>query len=155
ADDHEILRAALTQLGRQAQPVTCEYRLAPRSGDPLDVGSGWPDLPGQALRPRARWVRDTMAPRHDPDGRLDGWGGAVTATPEHRALAAALRRTSSMFHPLVPHLPTGVFFVHGPTGRPILVNARARQLLGQREDSSAGLEHLAQVYRLHRPDGTL
>jgi PAS domain S-box-containing protein len=47
-----------------------------------------------------------------------------------------------------------VFFIQGPPGRPILVNARARQLLGRREDASAGLEHLAQVYRLHRPDGS-
>jgi PAS domain S-box-containing protein len=51
---------------------------------------------------------------------------------------------------LVDNLPAGVFFVRGPQGRPILVNARARQLLGQREDAT--LDHLASVYRLHRPD---
>jgi PAS domain S-box-containing protein len=78
----------------------------------------------------------------------------VTDITEQRALADDLRRTTSLFHALVTHLPAGVFFVHGRTGRPILVNARARQLLGQREDASAGLEHLARVYRLHRPDGS-
>jgi PAS domain S-box-containing protein len=55
----------------------------------------------------------------------------------------------------VANLPAGVFFVQGPRGQPILVNARARALLGQREDSAAGLEHLPQVYRLFRPDGAL
>jgi len=39
-------------------------------------------------------------------------------------------------------------------GQPILVNARARQLLGQREDLAAGVDHLSNVYRLHRPDGS-
>ena len=29
SEDREILMAALGQLGRQVQPVTCEYRLAP------------------------------------------------------------------------------------------------------------------------------
>jgi PAS domain S-box-containing protein len=45
-----------------------------------------------------------------------------------------------------------VFFVQGPHGQPILVNTRARQLLGQRED--AALDHIASTYRLHRPDGS-
>src|SRR5262249_15974025 len=36
---------------------------------------------------------------------------------------------------------------------PVVVNARARQLLGQREDAAAGLEHMSQVYRPPRPDG--
>jgi PAS domain S-box-containing protein len=44
--------------------------------------------------------------------------------------------------------------VQGPRGVPLLVNARARQLLGQREEMSAGVAHLSQVYRLHRPDGS-
>jgi PAS domain S-box-containing protein len=59
-----------------------------------------------------------------------------------------------MFHALVNNLPAGVFFIQGPRGLPILVNARARQLLGQREDPSAGLEHQALIYRLFRLDGT-
>jgi PAS domain S-box-containing protein len=37
----------------------------------------------------------------------------------------------------------------------LVVNARARQLLGRCEDPSAGLEHLAKVYGLHRSDGAL
>jgi signal transduction histidine kinase len=59
-----------------------------------------------------------------------------------------------MLQALVTNLPTGVFFVQGPHGQPILVNARARQLLGQREDLAAGVAHLSQVYRLHKPDGS-
>lgn len=143
-DDHEVVVAALAQLVLQEQPVTCEYRLVPRSG----AGAHRP-LPED----RPRWVRDTMVPQRDAEGRLGGWDGVVTDITEQRHLSDDLRRTTSMLHALVSNLPAGVFFVQGPHGQPILVNARARQLLG-REDTAAGLEHMAQVYRLFRPDGS-
>jgi PAS domain S-box-containing protein len=88
------------------------------------------------------------------DGELEGWEGVVEEITEQRALAHDLRRTTGMFHTLVAHLPAGVFFVQAPSGRPILVNARARKLLGQREDLAAGLPQWPQVYRLFRPDGS-
>ena len=148
ADDREVVQAALVQLTRQKQPVTCEYRLA----EALSQAAGAPPpTPGGNRRRRRttppphrlRWVRDTLAPHFDGDGRLVGWEGVVTEITEQRYLADDLRRTTSMFQTLVSNLPTGVFFVQGPLGRPILVNARARQLLGQREDMSATLEHLS------------
>jgi signal transduction histidine kinase len=71
-----------------------------------------------------------------------------------RLSEARLRRTTAMFHALVANLPTGVFFVQGEAGPPILVNARARHLLGQRELETASLDQLVEVYRLCRPDGT-
>jgi PAS domain S-box-containing protein len=159
-DDRELLLAALSQLARQEQPVTCEYRVL--SGE----SSGSRRSPSHASNPshqngvvpqpalRYRWLRDILAPSRDSEGRLVGWEGVVTDITEQRALADDLRRTTSMFHALVANLPTGVFFIQGPFGQPILVNARARQLLGQREDAAAGLEHLSRVYRLHRTDGT-
>jgi len=140
-EDREVLRAAVAHLGRHGQTVTCEYRLA--EGE--DTGSPKSDT---------RWLRDTLAPLVDDEGRLIGWEGVLIDVSEQRALADDLRRTTSMLNALVDNLPAGVFFVQGPRGHPILVNARARQLLGQREDLAAGLEHLPEVYRLHRPDGS-
>jgi PAS domain S-box-containing protein len=140
AEDREVLRAAVAQMRRHGQIVTCEYRLA----EDEDTGSP---------KSGARWLRDTLAPQVDNEGRLIGWEGVLIDISEQRALADDLRRTTSMLNALVDNLPAGVFFVQGPRGHPILVNARARQLLGQREDLSAGLEHLPEVYRLHRPDG--
>ena len=101
------------------------------------------------------WLRDTLAPHHAADGRLDGWDGVVEDITESRALAQDVRRTTGMLQALVANLPTGVFFVQGPLGQPIMVNARTRQLLGQRENLAAGIMHLSEVYRLHRPDGSL
>jgi PAS domain S-box-containing protein len=144
AGDREVVLAALAQLARQEGPVTCEYRRGPPPG--AGGADGGP--------PAVCWLRDTLAPHRAADGRLTGWEGVVSDITEQRTLADDLRRTTSMFNALVSNLPAGVFFIQGPHGTPILVNARARQLLGQREDSAAGLEHLAKVYRLFRPDGT-
>jgi PAS domain S-box-containing protein len=161
--DREVLLAAVAQLSRQAQPVTCEYRLADetRASDGKVVAAQGLPVPRQSrvithlsAQPRQCWVRDTLAPHFDENGQLSGWEGVLTDITEQRLLADDLRRTTSMFHALVANLPAGVFFVQGAGGRPILVNARARQLLGQREDASAGLDHLVQVYRLFKPDGT-
>jgi PAS domain S-box-containing protein len=145
-DDREVIRAAVVQVSRQTQPVICEYRLA----DVVDR-----DLRKHDPRfARVRWVRDTLAQHLDGDGQLIGWEGVLTEITEQRVLADDLRRTTSMLHALVGNLPAGVFFVEGVRGHPLLVNARARHLLGRREDMAAGLEHLAEVYHLHRPDGS-
>jgi PAS domain S-box-containing protein len=157
--DRELLAAALAQLCLQKQPVSCEYRLLIEDRGPTDKGAAASpsvrDPRSAILDPqRDRWLRDTLAPRYGPDGKLEGWEGVIEVITEQRELASDLRRTTAMLQSLVTHLPTGVFFVHGPMGQPLFVNARARQLLGQREDMAAGLEHLARVYRLHRSDGT-
>ncbi|MCI0738904.1 MAG: PAS domain S-box protein [Gemmataceae bacterium] len=137
--DREIVIGALGQLCLQKEPVSCEYRLY--SG-PMTAGRSF------------RWVRDTMVPFQPSQQMLDGWEGVIEDITDRRALAQDLRRNSSMLQALVTHLPAGVFFVQAPHGNPILVNQRARQLLGQREDLAAGIEHLTQVYRFHRTDGT-
>jgi signal transduction histidine kinase len=143
-DDRELLLATLTQLCLQKQPISVEYRLTAAPAGVVNPGAA----------PRATWVRDTLAPHHTADGRLDGWDGVVENITEARALSHNLRRTSAMLHALVANLPTGVFFVQGPHGQPALVNSRARQLFGQREDVAAGIQQLSKVYRLHRPDGS-
>ncbi len=146
-DDREVVQAAILQLYRQNLPVTCEYRLAALEAE----------TPPGHLAPAfsaPRWVRETLVPHLDHEGQLEGWEGMVQEISEQRSLADDLRRTTNMFHALVSSLPAGVFFVQAPHGNPIFVNARARQLLGQRENLSLGLEHLVEYYRLHRPDGT-
>jgi PAS domain S-box-containing protein len=157
--DRELLVAALGQLRLSLQQVTCEYRVTVAPKDSPSQGSA--DSTRGLPRPRRPvpttgevWVRDTRTPLLDDGGRLAGWEGVVEDITEQRALAVDLRHTSGMLHTLVAHLPTGVFFIQGPTGQPILVNARARQLLGQREDSAVGVAQLPALYRLHRPDGT-
>ncbi len=179
-EDRELLLAALAQLrhisaacqrsrgqGRtnaEVPSVTCEYRLNPdyfksspaREQSPAAKQST--DAKGTAEAPPVRaerWVRDTLAPNLAPDGTLTGWEGVVEDISSQRVLAQDLQRTTTMLHTLVANLPAGVVFVQGTTGQPVLVNARARHLLGQREAPSAGIAQFPRVYRLHRPDGSL
>jgi PAS domain S-box-containing protein len=155
ADDRELVIASLTQLCLQKQPVTCEYRLRGTTAGPAD------EKTPQAGPPRFthvvalhRWVSDTLTPHYSEDGLVDGWEGLIEDITDQRTLSHNLRKMTNMLQVLVSNLPTGVYFVQGPMGYPLLVNARARQLLGQREDLSAGLATLSKVFRLHRPDGT-
>jgi PAS domain-containing protein len=141
--DREVVIAALAQLGLQTRPVTCEYRILAANAS------------ARAGEPPTRWVRDSMTPHYREDGLLDGWEGFVEDISEYHALSKNLRRVTGMLQALVTNLPMGVYFVQGLNGVPLLVNARARQLLGQREDLAAGVGHLSEVYRLHRPDGSL
>src|SRR5262249_28458673 len=96
-----------------------------------------------------------LAPDYNAAGKLEGWEGVVEDITAQRLLAQDLHRTTTMLHTLVANLPAGVFFVQGPTGQPVLVNNRARHLLGQREEPAASIAHWPRVYRIHRPDGTL
>src|SRR5439155_26421125 len=58
--DREIVQAAAMQVGRQRQPVTCEYRLAPdESAPPADTPSAHAPASVISLRGpvfRQRWV---------------------------------------------------------------------------------------------------
>ena len=134
-DDREVLLAALAQLGRQRQPVTCEYRLAARRPDSrrgreLTAGTPRPTAaadraprpprPCRAAGCATRWRRTST-----PTAELAGWEGVVSDITEQRALADDLRRTTSMFHALVANLPAGVFFVQG-RGRPAAPGQRPR-----------------------------
>jgi signal transduction histidine kinase len=151
-EDRELVIASLAQLCLQKQPVTCEYRLLPSDEPGAEVEqkpSSRFDIP-----PMHRWVRDTLTPHYDEDGLVNGWEGLIEDITDQRSLSQNLRKMTNMLQVLVTNLPTGVYFVHGPQGAPLLVNPRARQLLGQREDLSAGLANLSRAFHLHRPDGT-
>lgn len=146
-EDRELVTAALAQLCLQLQPVVCEYRVA----KPATANDG---ISEPAPMPPIRWLRDTMAPFHSNGPALDGWEGVIEDITEQRELARDLRHAGNMLQTVVANLPTGVFLVQGPIGQPLLVNQRARQLLGQRADLASGLDHISAVYHLHKTDGS-
>jgi PAS domain-containing protein len=153
SEDRELVWAALAELALHQRPVSHEYRLNLSGATADGSGDKEPEAGASSQEGTVKWVRDTLVPRVDDRGRLAGWEGMIEDITERRLLANDLRRTTSMLNTLVAHLPAGVFFVQAPTGRPVLVNARARQLLGKHEDRAAGLEQWPEIYRLHRPDG--
>ena len=154
AEDRELVIASLAQLCLQKQPVTCEYRLHGATSESTGEMNHQAGPPRFTPITKHRWLRDTLTPHYSEEGLLDGWEGLIEDITEQRALSHNLRQLTSMLQVLISNLPTGVYFVQAPLGHPILVNARARQLLGQREDLSAGMATLSKVFRLHRPDGS-
>jgi PAS domain S-box-containing protein len=153
-EDRELVIASLAQLCLQKQPVTCEYRLHGTIGEPAGEMNHQAGPARFTPITKHHWVRDTLTPHYSEEGLIDGWEGLIEDITEQRALSRNLRQLTSMLQVLISNLPTGVYFVQAPLGHPILVNARARQLLGQREDLSAGLATLSKVFRLRRPDGS-
>jgi PAS domain S-box-containing protein len=145
-DDRPVVTAAVAQMGLQRQMVTYEFRMNPLTANGSDNSD--------ATTAPERWMRETLSPHYSPEGLLDGWDGIAEEITEQRRLQRENQRITGMLQALVANMPTGVFFVQAPGGQPLLVNARARQLLGQREDNAASLQHFSRVYRLFRADGT-
>src|SRR5262249_57607143 len=100
-DDRVVLLAAVAQLGRQNQPVVCEYRLAPQPGEEPPSSD-----PARSLSAgKQRWLRDTLVARLDDEGRLAGLEGIVRDSPEPRVLADDLRRPQTNVHARVAKIP--------------------------------------------------
>ena len=115
-DDRDIVVAASPSSSFERKAVTCEYRIAPNES-PASAEAGSTRL----FRLGARDV----APHYTSDDQLDGWDGVVEEITEQRALQQENRRIAGMLQALVANMPTGVFFVQGPVGQPILVNSRS------------------------------
>jgi integral membrane sensor domain MASE1 len=106
-EDRVVVLAALEQLTRQEQPVTCEYRV------PADPGSG----------KNVRWLRDTLAPQRDarPAAGL-GWGGHR----HHRAARSGRRPAADDEHvPRPGDEPAGRSVLRPGTARPTHPGQRA------------------------------
>jgi PAS domain S-box-containing protein len=141
--DRDILRQSLARFLAQPTTISLDYRLAKH----FEVK----EQPHLA----PRWVRDTWTPLLDAEGKIEGWDGVVfDVTVEHQN-QEELDRLSKMFEALLANVHAGVVFVQGDEGQPFLINHRARQLLGLKEDPLVGLDHLVARYHLHRADGAL
>jgi len=64
---------------------------------------------------------------------------------EQRRLAAALGSERSTLEAVVRNIPLGVFVAEAPTGKPLMANDLAREILGESIISEGGEETLAQV----------
>ncbi len=63
-----------------------------------------------------------------------------------------LDRQRRTLHTILNSMPAGVFVVEAPTGRPLLVNRRAVELLGRPVMPEVALERLAEAYSAYRRD---
>jgi PAS domain S-box-containing protein len=74
----------------------------------------------------------------------------VRAEEELKRSENALNRQNELFTLLLKNLPVGVFMVEAPSGRPIMANDAAMQLLGQGILPHATPDNLAEVYNTYK-----
>lgn len=74
----------------------------------------------------------------------------VRAEEELKRSENALNRQNELFTLLLKNLPVGVFMVEAPSGRPIMANDAAMQLLGRGILPHATPDNLAEVYNTYK-----
>lgn len=78
----------------------------------------------------------------------------IRAEEELKRSENALNRQNELFTLLLKNLPVGVFMVEAPSGKPIMANDAAIQLLGQGILPDTTPENLAQIYNTYKVGST-
>lgn len=101
----------------------------------------------------------TKGPMRDSDGVLIGMFGVAREITERKQAVEklkqseeALRRQNEVFASLLKNLPMGVFMVEAPSGKPLVANAAALELLGRGILPDATKENLSEVYKAYKGD---
>ncbi len=94
----------------------------------------------------------------DDKGTVTGMLGVATDITDRKRIAGALaesesslRRRNDMMNALLDNLTSGVFMVEAPTGKLIVANRAARELLGWESLPDATKDNLVGLYRSHKP----
>ncbi|MEI7883843.1 MAG: PAS domain S-box protein [Clostridia bacterium] len=64
----------------------------------------------------------------------------------------ALKKQNDLFSSLLKIIPVGVFMVEAPSGKPILANEAAKQILGRGILPDASTDNLSEVYKAYKLD---
>lgn len=103
------------------------------------------------------WLITNGLPILDDAGNLLGYRGSdfdITqrkkAEDELEQNRAVLSRQNALFSALINNIPVGVFMVEMPSGKPLVANEMALQLLGKGLLASPANQALAEIYRLYR-----
>ncbi|MDO9255599.1 MAG: PAS domain S-box protein [Bacteroidales bacterium] len=78
--------------------------------------------------------------------------GRVKAEELLKQNEAVLTRQNELFSSLLKNLQTGVFMVEAPTGKPLMANEKALELLGRGILPDANKHNLAEVYKAFKAD---
>ena len=103
------------------------------------------------------WLITNGLPVLDEAGNLLGYRGSdfdITqrkkAEDELEQNRAVLSRQNALFSALINNIPVGVFMVEMPSGKPLVANEMALQLLGKGLQASPANQAMAEIYRLYR-----
>ena len=89
-------------------------------------------------------------PLFDDEGRYSGALASVMDISDRKRAEEILESKNRLMSTLLENLEMGVFMVEAPTGKPLLANRRAKELLGRGIMDEADKTTLAEVYQAYK-----
>ncbi len=122
-------------------------------GEPLDIPEETIHTPHQGVR----FLHTRKVPIPGQDGKpkyLLALSEDITerkqAEEAHQRLTAELENEHSTLRAIVENIPAGVFVAEVPSGKPLLTNKRAEEMLGRGISPDVETDGLAEVYAVYR-----
>lgn len=97
-----------------------------------------------------RWVHGMGELEVDDQDQLVSMLGTIQDITDSKLAEEALNRQNNLFSMLLKNLPLGVFMVDAPSGKPLVANDAALELLGQGILADASAENLGIVYNAYK-----
>ncbi len=97
-----------------------------------------------------RWVHGMGELEVDDQDQLMSMLGTIQDITNSKLTEEALNRQNNLFAMLLKNLPLGVFMVEAPSGKPLVANDAALNLLGRGILPDASAENLALVYQAYK-----
>jgi len=85
-------------------------------------------------------------------GQTIGWMASAQDITERKRAQAALETQQRTLQAVLDNMPAGVFMVESPSGKPLLANTLAVDILGRGIAPDASSEDLSEVYAAYRGD---
>jgi PAS domain S-box-containing protein len=96
------------------------------------------------------WISISTRAVFDQDGKIIRYEGAAIDIEERKRAEKELENQNRIMTTLLDNLQVGVFMVKAPTGKPIMANKYAKELLGRGIMDSADKGTLADVYQAYK-----
>ncbi len=97
-----------------------------------------------------RWVHGMGELEFDDQDQLVSMLGTIQDITDSKLAEEALNRQNNLFSMLLKNLPLGVFMVEAPSGKPLVANDAALELLGRGILADASAENLGTVYNAYK-----
>jgi PAS domain S-box-containing protein len=96
------------------------------------------------------WVRTTGEAVRDELGKIVKVTGAFQDITDYRYAKKELAKQNELMETLLENLQIGVFLVEAPSGKPLIANKTAKNLLGRGILPDVNKENMGEVYRAFR-----
>ncbi|MDD2364816.1 MAG: PAS domain-containing protein [Desulfuromonadaceae bacterium] len=97
-----------------------------------------------------RFFSSTKGPVFGEDGSVTGLFGISRDITQRTLVERTLDKRTSLLDALLANLPVGVFMVEAPSGKPLIANQKAQELLGRGILPAVNRENLSELYEVYK-----